>query len=396
MCLESARSWDRKVVPAVELALNSSPNISTGHRPFDLVFIFHPDVVHALFDAPEHDGVRLFDERLAAASERLAEARETMEAARAVQKQRYDRRRRPLPVLAVGDLVWVRLGDRPVPGVSTSKLVSKKLGPYPVAEVLSAHRVRLALPSSLRIQAEFAVEQLDPLPTNRDPFASVRARAADVAIDSDDNAEVVDGSGDEAVESVEHDVGGQSAPESGDTHGAARRPRRVLQLPRNLWDFETQQFAAAPVDVSDVFATPSSSPRVVDRDGRKVTMVERSVAFLSRLTSPTEKKMAAAELELCCLTWAFGRLAHLLEGALVTVVTDHAPLGRMLQSTGSIPYGPTISKCRAILMPHMENLRFVHKPGRKHTNADALSRLVVRPDPGRSALEGGDVLDGVD
>ncbi|KAE8179804.1 hypothetical protein A4X06_0g8351 [Tilletia controversa] len=131
-----------------------------------------------------------------------------MEAARAVQKQRYDRRRRPLPVLAVGDLVWVRLSDRPVPGVSTSKLVSKKLGPYPVAEVLSAHRVRLALPSPLRIQAEFAVEQLDPLPTDRDPFASVRARAADVAIDTADNAEVVDGSGDEAVESAQHDDGG--------------------------------------------------------------------------------------------------------------------------------------------------------------------------------------------
>ncbi|KAE8218234.1 hypothetical protein CF319_g7853 [Tilletia indica] len=397
MCLESSRSWDRRVVPAVELALNSSPNVTTGQRPFDLVFISHPDAVHALFDAPEHDGVGSFDENLAAAVERLVEARETIDAARAVQKQRYDRRRRPLPTLVVGDLVWVRLGDRPVPGVSTSKLVSRKLGPYPVEEVLSPHRVRLALPSPLRIQAEFAVEQLDAVPKDGDPFASVRARPTGAVPSAADAIEPEPtGSGEDADGSVGSESSADVPAEDDGTHVAARRSRRVPHLPSSLRDFDTQQFANSSTTPHEVFAVPSSSPRVVDLDGRAVTMVERPVAFLSRLTSPTEKKMAAAELELCCLAWAFGRLAHLLEGVPVTVVTDHAPLGRMLQSVGPIPYGPTISKCRAILMPHMENLRFVHKPGRKHTNADALSRLVVRQDPGRSVFEGGDVLDGVD
>ncbi|KAE8186621.1 hypothetical protein CF336_g6911 [Tilletia laevis] len=385
MCLESSRSWDRRVVPAVELALNSSPNVTTGQRPFDLVFISHPDVVHALFDAPEHDGVGLFDERLAAAVERMEEAKETISAARAVQKQRYDHRRRTLPVLAVGDLVWVRLRDRPVPGVSTSKLVAKKLGPYPVAEVLSTHRVRLALPSPLRIQAEFAVEQLDAVPKGPDPYASVRARPVEAAADGVDNAEPADTASEIGEEGSIGEENGVDVPIGG-THDAPRRSRCVPQLPGALRDFDALRFTASPTTPPDVFAVPSSSPRVVDVDGRAVTFVERPVAFLSRLTSPTEKKMVAAELELCCLAWAFGRLAHLLEGVPVTVVTDHAPLGRMLQSTGPIPYGPTISKCRAILMPHMENLRFVHKPGRKHTNADALSRLVVRSDPGRSAL----------
>ncbi|KAE8224984.1 hypothetical protein CF326_g7943 [Tilletia indica] len=153
MCLESTRAWDLRVVPAVELAVNSSPNVSTGQRPFDLVFISHPDVVHALFDAPEHAGVGRLEERLAAAAERLDEARETLEAARATQKRRYDQRHRPLPVLAVGDRVWIRLANRPVPGALTSKLVARKLGPYPIAEVLSPHRVRLALPTPLRIHA---------------------------------------------------------------------------------------------------------------------------------------------------------------------------------------------------------------------------------------------------
>ncbi|KAE8228256.1 hypothetical protein CF326_g6819 [Tilletia indica] len=394
MCLKSSRAWDRRVVPAVELAVNSTPSVSTGHRPFDLVFISHPDVVHALLDAPEHDGVGSFEERLAAAVERLAEARETLDAARAVQKQRYDRRHRPLPSLEIGDKVWIRLSDRPVPGILSSKLVARKLGPYPVAEVLSPHRVRLALPPPLRIHAEFSVEQLDAVPKEDDPFSSVRARSA--VDESGDDDRVTSGANEREGQSDQED--GEEASESGreTTHDAVRRSRRAPQLPHSLRDFDTQSFSALPSVIEAPFASPSSGPRYLEVDGRRVAMVERPVAFLSRLTSPAEKKMAAAELELCCLAWAFGRLAHLLEGVPVTVVTDHAPLGRMLQSTGTIPYGPTISKCRAILMPHMENLRFVHKPGRKHTNADALSRLVVQSDPGRSALKGGDVLDGVD
>ncbi|KAE8231080.1 hypothetical protein CF326_g3912 [Tilletia indica] len=390
MCLESSRAWDRRVVPAVELAVNSTPSVTTGHRPFDLVFISHPDIVHALLDAPEHEGVGTLEERLAAAVERLAEARETLEAARAVQKRRYDQRRRPLPVLEVGDLVWVRLSDRPVPGALSSKLVARKLGPYPVAEVLSPHRVRLALPSPLRIQAEFSVEQLDIKPKDADPYADVRT-----------GMEVPDDAAAAGTPILEEDrlsaaVGDDVGEEMGDTHESVRRSRRSPLLPRALRDFETQSFPASSFPVDDPFASPSSGARIVEVDGRHVSMVERPISFLSRLTTPTEKRMIAPELELCCLAWAFGRLAHLLEGVPVTVVTDHAPLGRMLTSTASIPYGPTISKCRAILMPHLENLRFVHKPGRKHTNADALSRLVPRSDPGRSSLQGGDVLDGVD
>ncbi|KAE8240368.1 hypothetical protein A4X06_0g7796 [Tilletia controversa] len=90
---------------------------------------------------------------------------------------------------------------------------------------------------------------------------------------------------------------------------------------------------------------------------------------------------------------------HLLEGAPVIVVTDHAPLGPMLKAKAASEYGPVITKCRAMMMPHLPYLHFVHKPGRKHSNVDALSRLVPavddeeRDDPGRSSLEAGDVLD---
>ncbi|KAE8237855.1 hypothetical protein A4X13_0g8614, partial [Tilletia indica] len=75
--------WDRILVPAIELAFNSSPNTTTGHRPFDLVFIAHPDLAHAVFDADAARGAETFEDRLAAASDRLADAHRAIDEARA-------------------------------------------------------------------------------------------------------------------------------------------------------------------------------------------------------------------------------------------------------------------------------------------------------------------------
>ncbi|KAE8238129.1 hypothetical protein A4X06_0g8983, partial [Tilletia controversa] len=46
MALPSKSHWDRRLLPSVELAINSSPSSVTGHRPFDLIFISHPTIVH--------------------------------------------------------------------------------------------------------------------------------------------------------------------------------------------------------------------------------------------------------------------------------------------------------------------------------------------------------------
>ncbi|KAE8228960.1 hypothetical protein CF326_g6088 [Tilletia indica] len=71
LSVESKAHWDRRALPATELAINSTPSLTTGYRPFDLVFIGHPSLVHALIDAHDHAGVSSFDERLAAAAVRL-------------------------------------------------------------------------------------------------------------------------------------------------------------------------------------------------------------------------------------------------------------------------------------------------------------------------------------
>ncbi|KAE8217383.1 hypothetical protein CF319_g8517 [Tilletia indica] len=363
LSVDGSAHWDRRLIPAVELAMNSSPSLVTGFRPFDLVFVSHPDAAHAVFDAEDHLGVGAFHERLAAAHERLHEARQATDAVRADQKRRYDRRRRPLAALQPGDEVYVRLDDRPIPGMAVGKLDVRKAGPYRVASVLSPHRVRLVLPVGSTISDEFSVEQLDLAPRSPDPFRHDRAPPPSTASSPASPSLSADPS------LPDDDV--DPAPADGTVVGS-----RARQLPVGLRHCQLGVAQASSSDaLADALRGPVYRTRILEVDGVCITLRERPVVFLSRLTSVTEQRMVAPELELCCLAWAFARLAHLLEGAEVTVITDHAPLGPMLTSTSGIPYGPTITRCRALLMPHLHNLRFVHRAGSTHTNADALSRL---------------------
>ncbi|KAE8189570.1 hypothetical protein A4X06_0g8150 [Tilletia controversa] len=385
----------------MELAMNSSPSVTTGHRPFDLLFISHPDIVHAVFDGEEeHAGVGTFAERLAAAEEQLVEARRLIVAAREGQKRRYDQSRASPAAIRVGDLVYVRLRDRPVPNAIGDKLDARKKGPFAVTEVLSAHRIRLDLPDDMAIDPVISTEQVDVVPRSPDPFSANRAPSLpepDVprGHDAADGSDVPAGGEEEALLPPE-EVAREEVLRDGDdgvTDGDKRGPPRARRLPVSLRGFHLGVLTTADrAQLEKALGEPIHRPRRLALSDRSVLLEEKPVAFLSRLTTPAEQKMVAAELELRCLAWAFAKWAYLLEGALVTVVTDHQPMGAMLQSTAGVSYGTNIARCRAQLMPHLPHLRFVVKPGALHSNVDALSRL--HTDPGGSALlGGGDVLD---
>ncbi|KAE8240520.1 hypothetical protein A4X13_0g7758 [Tilletia indica] len=385
LSVDSKAHWDKRALPSAELAINSSPSISTGYRPFDLVFIDHPSIVHAVFDDAEHLGVASFPERLAAASARLDDAKVVLEAARREQKRRFDARRAAPEVIQPGDRVYIRLKDRPVPDAITSKLDARKQGPFVVEEVLSPHRLRLRLPDGVAIDPVLSIEQVDLVPSTPDPFAADRSAPAGSPV-------VVS-----SAPSVSASPSGPSPVSLGDSSVAPAAssplPPRFRRPPMGLRDFQLGTLQPRSDDLEEALRGPLVRPRTMLVDGRSVRLIERPVAYLSRLTSPAEKKLVASELELCCLAWAFAKLGHLLEGAQVTVITDHSSMEKMLQSTSAIHYGPTISRCRALLMPHLTNLRFCYRPGSRHNNVDALSRLVPASDPGRPAFEGGDVLD---
>ncbi|KAE8228331.1 hypothetical protein CF326_g6741 [Tilletia indica] len=224
------------------------------------------------------------------------------------------------------------------------------------------------------IGAELSVDQLDVLPPSPDPFHTHRP----VAEPSTSEVQLED-LGDAEIGSVRDDdaVGAEPPP---------LLPERRRLTPVRLQDFEVGTVAGPLAIPPEMLRGPLFRPKQVQIEGRTVTLVERPVGFLSRLTTVTEKRLVAPELELSCLAWAFGQWAHLLEGASVLVVTDHAPMAAMLTSSSSTRYGSTITKCRALLLPHLHNLSFEHRAGRHHTNADSLSRLVayeVDEDPGR-------------
>ncbi|KAE8252406.1 hypothetical protein A4X03_0g6174 [Tilletia caries] len=351
MALDSKAHWDRRLLPAVELAMNGSPSTVTGQRPFDLVFLSHPSVVHAMFDADEHLGVSSFSERLAAAQDRLEEARGHIVSARQEQKRRFDQRRARPSLVVPGMRAWIRLRDRPVAGATTDKLDAKKLGPFHILEVVSAHRVRLDLPASLDIDPVLSIEQLDLEPLDDDPFAADRSIPAvsprsSFVREEDAPVRRADSPASVVVESDEDADVGRSLPP------------RVRRPPLGLQDFQLGTVRASPsAALQDLLCGPLFKPQTLQEGDTLLTLTERPVAFLSRLTSAAESKLVAAELELVCLAWAYQKLSHLLEGVITTVVTDHAPMERMLRSTTSIAYGPIITRCRAVLMPHLANIR---------------------------------------
>ncbi|KAE8195755.1 hypothetical protein CF335_g5017 [Tilletia laevis] len=261
---------------------------------------------------------------------------------------------------------WIRLRDRPIAGAIGDKLDARKLGPFEVEEVLSPHRVRLRLPPHLDIDPVLNIEQLDFAPSNADPFAADRPASAAVGSSGPAThpgavlAEDVTGGAEESLSSRSTGEGVSSV----DIDAGMLPSRRARHLPESMRDFHVGTVQSAPSpELMDLLRGPLPRPRSFQEGPDLLVLAERPVAFISRLTSPAEEKLVAAELELVCFAWAFHKFAHLLEGASVTVVTDHAPMERMLRSSANTTYGPTVTRCRAFIMPHLGNIRFIYRPG---------------------------------
>ena len=97
---------------------------------------------------------------------------------------------------------------------------------------------------------------------------------------------------------------------------------------------------------------------------------ERVIAFASRSLSKAERKYCATRREMLALVWAIKHFRPYLYGRRFTVRTDHASL-RWLQSFHE-PEGQ-IARWLECLSEY--DFEVVHRPGTKHTNADALSRM---------------------
>ncbi|SNX82872.1 uncharacterized protein MEPE_01578 [Melanopsichium pennsylvanicum] len=355
LAVDSADNWV-DLLPAAELAINSTPSLAKGQAPFDLVYITCSDTpLLPLLSQLEHE------DRVAMARARLDAAWQVALRQAEEAKVRYDAKLANLPTLKLGDRVFIRLKDRPVLSVQRhSKLDPVKLGPFAVKKVLSRHRVRLELPPDLYNDDLFDASQLELAPEQPNPFNRLLDAPA---------IEGADGSPRFEVEAI---VG-------------QRRFRGYVQYrvkwrgdPRTTWEFEEDLLDDGCQGAIDDWLRQqqrsATAALAVDND----TLEEQPVAFISTITSPADAKLVGIELEISGLAWAIHRLQHFLEGAVkIIVVTDHAPLGAVLRSPSHSMrhFTPRIEKLRAYLMPFLDSMGFVHKAGRLHSNVDALSRL---------------------
>ncbi|XP_061765808.1 uncharacterized protein LOC133558442 [Nerophis ophidion] len=111
-----------------------------------------------------------------------------------------------------------------------------------------------------------------------------------------------------------------------------------------------------------------------DKDG-----LERVVSYASQALSSPEKRWSTFDRELWAVVWATRQFRHYIGSAAFTIITDHKPL---LGLRGmSIDKDPTGRRARWILELDPYNWSMQHKDGKRHTNADAVSRRPQNPEP---------------
>jgi len=105
--------------------------------------------------------------------------------------------------------------------------------------------------------------------------------------------------------------------------------------------------------------------------------VSRPVCYISRRLSDPEMKFSVTEKEALAIVWSLGYLRHYLWGNKFKIVTDHHALCYLKKNND--PYGRL---ARWSLKLQEFSFDIVHKSGRLHGDADALSRNpILEPTP---------------
>ncbi|GBM97602.1 Retrovirus-related Pol polyprotein from transposon 297 [Araneus ventricosus] len=100
---------------------------------------------------------------------------------------------------------------------------------------------------------------------------------------------------------------------------------------------------------------------------------EHPVLYLSKKISDAERKYSATERECAAIIYAIKNLKYYLDGQIFTIETDHNPLVWLKSNAGS---NPRLMRWSLELQPFQ--YKVIHKAGKNHSNADALSRSETR------------------
>ncbi|KAJ1022896.1 hypothetical protein NDA13_004946 [Ustilago tritici] len=276
--MESAKDWV-DILPAAELAINSTPLLTTEQTPFDLVYIVQPDPLLL----PSVSNVNMED-CLTIAKARLDFAWQTTLRHLEENKSQYNMKHKPLHVLSIGDRVFIHTQDRPIPGTQRhAKLDPGKVCPFPVKQVLLRHCFKLDLPPNLYSDNLFNILQLEPAPKEHDPF--------NCSLD----APVTTYGQDVMRFEVEAIVG--------------QRPfRNYVQYcvkwcgdPHTTWEFKEDLLEdGCEAVIQDWNGKHTSSPAAIAHMLNS-SLYKRLIAFISTTTSPADAKLLGLELEISCL-----------------------------------------------------------------------------------------------
>ena len=100
---------------------------------------------------------------------------------------------------------------------------------------------------------------------------------------------------------------------------------------------------------------------------------ERVIAYASHVLTRTEKKWSTYDKELWAIVWSVRHFRHYLSCNPFTIVTDHRPLLSLRKL--DVMHDPTGRRGRWALELDPYQWTIIHKEGKKHTNADAMSRI---------------------
>ena len=119
---------------------------------------------------------------------------------------------------------------------------------------------------------------------------------------------------------------------------------------------------------------------------------ERPVAFASRSLSSAERNYAQIDREGLSLIFGVKKFHNYIYAKAFTLVTDHKPLLDLFGEDRAIPVMASSRVQRWALILAAYNYRLVHRAGKAHGNADAMSRLPLPESPGQVPTPGESVL----